>query len=148
MSRESHGRNFIGEMKELLFKQRREIQARQHEISIERFADPNEQSAVFSRNELSARQIERDRRQLRRVEDAIQRIGTGGYGVCERCQKLISERRLQVVPEAEFCIRCTEAIEAEERLESEMTLYAGDDQRDRGPVERRDRLQDPHIREW
>jgi len=37
---------------------------------------------------------------------ALEKIKRGEYGKCEKCQKEISRQRLQVCPEARFCLKC------------------------------------------
>ncbi|MBI4973249.1 TraR/DksA C4-type zinc finger protein [Candidatus Roizmanbacteria bacterium] len=37
---------------------------------------------------------------------ALQRIQKGKYGICEKCNKTISLTRMELVPEARFCIDC------------------------------------------
>lgn len=43
---------------------------------------------------------------LHEVEDALERIEEGTYGICQRCGEKISEDRLEIVPEAALCVRC------------------------------------------
>lgn len=43
---------------------------------------------------------------LRDINVALERIKKGDYGKCENCRKRISEERLQVAPEARFCLKC------------------------------------------
>ncbi len=45
---------------------------------------------------------------LRQVEEALQRIDDGTYGVCPECSQSISQKRLEAVPWASFCITCQE----------------------------------------
>lgn len=40
------------------------------------------------------------------LQIALQRLEKGYYGVCERCGVDIPETRLELVPEARFCIDC------------------------------------------
>lgn len=44
--------------------------------------------------------------QLKDVNDALERIEKGTYGVCEKCGNEIAKERLQVSPEARFCSSC------------------------------------------
>lgn len=44
--------------------------------------------------------------QLRDVQNAIEKIGKGAYGVCENCGKPISQERLEASPEAKLCLNC------------------------------------------
>lgn len=43
---------------------------------------------------------------LKEIDRAITRAEKGTYGICERCQKPISEERLQAMPAATLCIDC------------------------------------------
>jgi len=56
-----------------------------------------------------------DRRLLKEVVLALQKITEGGFGDCERCGEPISEKRLEAVPFARYCIECQRAVEEEER---------------------------------
>ena len=50
--------------------------------------------------------------QLRRSEQALQRIENGGYGECEDCGETIAFARLQAQPNARLCIDCQSAQES------------------------------------
>lgn len=56
-----------------------------------------------------------DRRLLKEVNRALERIEEGSFGVCERCGDLIAEKRLEVIPFARYCIHCQRLAEEEER---------------------------------
>ena len=45
------------------------------------------------------------------VEEALQRIEDGSYGVCRRCGQPIDVARLTVMPAAEYCYSCQEHAE-------------------------------------
>jgi len=49
-------------------------------------------------------QIER----LRKVEDALDRLEEGTYGICEDCGASINLERLKVLPFTTSCVRCQE----------------------------------------
>jgi RNA polymerase-binding transcription factor len=57
-----------------------------------------------------------DRRILRDVVSALQKIENGSFGACERCGETISEKRLEALPFARYCIDCQRVIEEEERM--------------------------------
>jgi DnaK suppressor protein len=57
-----------------------------------------------------------DRRLLRDVVSALQRIDDGNFGSCERCGEPIAEKRLEALPFARYCIDCQRVVEEEERL--------------------------------
>jgi RNA polymerase-binding transcription factor DksA len=44
----------------------------------------------------------------RELDDALQRLDDGTFGVCEDCRREIGLERLQAVPYSRLCIRCAE----------------------------------------
>ena len=40
------------------------------------------------------------------IDDALRKIGTGRYGICEGCGELIPKARLEALPYARLCIAC------------------------------------------
>jgi DnaK suppressor protein len=57
-----------------------------------------------------------DRRLLRDVVSALQKLDDGGFGACERCGEPIAEKRLEALPFARYCIDCQRLVEQEERM--------------------------------
>jgi DnaK suppressor protein len=55
-----------------------------------------------------------ERKQLLLIDGALNRIDKNEYGICQRCQKNISKKRLDAVPWAPHCIDCQEKEEEEE----------------------------------
>jgi DnaK suppressor protein len=51
-----------------------------------------------------------DYRQLRLVEEALDRLDTGDYGVCLGCDEPIAEKRLRALPWARYCVTCQESV--------------------------------------
>jgi DnaK suppressor protein len=56
-----------------------------------------------------------DRRLLREVEIALQKLDEGGFGDCERCGEPIGEKRLDALPFARYCIECQRRLEREDK---------------------------------
>jgi len=56
-----------------------------------------------------------DRRLLRDVLAALRKLDEGGFGECERCAEEISQKRLEALPFARYCIECQRHVEREER---------------------------------
>lgn len=54
---------------------------------------------------------ERERSRLNQIEDALNRISDGTYGICEMTGEKISEDRLRVMPLARFTIEAQEEME-------------------------------------
>lgn len=40
------------------------------------------------------------------IDNALKKINKNQYGYCERCKNPIPEARLELIPEASFCIDC------------------------------------------
>ena len=49
-----------------------------------------------------------DRRTLRQVDAALEKIRLRTYGKCEKCEGEIAIKRLEALPFAEYCISCKE----------------------------------------
>jgi DnaK suppressor protein len=49
-----------------------------------------------------------DYRQLRLVEEALDRLDAGDYGICLACDEPIAEKRLRALPWARYCVTCQE----------------------------------------
>ena len=62
---------------------------------------------------------ERLRKRLHLIEDALDGIKNGDYGVCEECEEPITEKRLQLMPFALFCVRCQSELEREAKIRGE-----------------------------
>ncbi|HUF80945.1 MAG TPA: TraR/DksA family transcriptional regulator [Burkholderiales bacterium] len=59
-----------------------------------------------AQDEISSQLAEVESRELASIENALERIREGGYGVCENCNKPIPMARLQALPYAVTCIEC------------------------------------------
>lgn len=44
---------------------------------------------------------------LREIDEALSRIAQGTYGICEQCGEPIPYARLEVVPYARLCMKCS-----------------------------------------
>ncbi len=49
---------------------------------------------------------ERERTQLRQVEEALERLEAGTYGACRNCGRPIAKARLEAIPWVPTCIDC------------------------------------------
>jgi len=47
-----------------------------------------------------------DYNQLRLVEEALDRLDTGDYGICLSCDEPIADKRLRAIPWARYCVTC------------------------------------------
>lgn len=46
--------------------------------------------------------------QLRMIEEALDRLKSGDYGVCLSCEEPIPAKRLNAIPWARYCVPCQE----------------------------------------
>ena len=54
---------------------------------------------------------ENDRLRLKEVDEALDRIKTSTYGICEECGEPIGLKRLEVKSVAKYCVSCKAKIE-------------------------------------
>jgi DnaK suppressor protein len=64
-----------------------------------------------------------DYSQLRLVDEALDRLRSGDYGLCLACEQAIPAKRLDALPWARYCVPCQETVGAE--LDQERTESAG-----------------------
>lgn len=77
-------------------------------IEIEKSPDALDEVQHAAERELAIRNLDRDSALLRNVRLALRRFNDGSYGVCLHCEEEISQKRLNAVPWAPFCISCQE----------------------------------------
>lgn len=58
---------------------------------------------------------DREKFLLQKIEKALARIEDGTFGVCERCEEDIAQKRLEARPVTTLCIRCKEEQEKKEK---------------------------------
>jgi len=84
----------------------RRIEAIKSDFQKGRSADFSEQTTESENNEVLIRLKEDAEIELRQVNNALDKIKQGNYGVCETCGEPIAEERLKVLPFASKCIDC------------------------------------------
>ncbi len=47
---------------------------------------------------------------LEKVQAALERIASGEYGTCLECEGRIPKARLEIIPEAPYCVKCASKI--------------------------------------
>jgi DnaK suppressor protein len=57
-----------------------------------------------------------ERARIAEIDEALDAVDRGAYGVCERCGEPIDMKRLETLPSARYCVDCKEEIEAREPL--------------------------------
>ncbi|GAB1718950.1 MAG: RNA polymerase-binding transcription factor DksA [Nitrosospira sp.] len=77
--------------------------------------DPNDRASTEENFSLEFRVRDRERKLLRKIADALQRIENGTYGWCEETGEPIGILRLLARPTATLCIEAQERHELQER---------------------------------
>lgn len=70
------------------------------------FADVMDQAAAEHDRAVELTIRGRESRQIREIQETIQRIDRGEFGICLRCGKEISPRRLLLAPMSRLCALC------------------------------------------
>src|SRR5512136_1934046 len=81
------------------------------------FPDPTDRASLEADRNFLLRIRDRERKLIQKVEEALDRIDKGIFGICESCGKSISEKRLMARPVTTLCIDCKTDRENQERVE-------------------------------
>lgn len=84
----------------------------------ETFADPTDRAAAESDLNFVLRIRDRERRLIQKIQEALDRIEDGTYGICETCGEQIGFKRLEARPVTTQCIDCKSEAEQRERTGS------------------------------
>jgi DnaK suppressor protein len=79
------------------------------------FPDPNDRATQESEFSLELRTRDRERKLIKKIDDALKEIESGDYGFCESCGIDIGIRRLEARPTATLCIDCKTLDEIREK---------------------------------
>ena len=80
------------------------------------FPDMTDQAAAEADNNFTLRLKEREQKLLKKIDEALERIANGTFGICESCGEEISYKRLHARPVTTLCIECKTKQEEEEKL--------------------------------
>jgi DnaK suppressor protein len=79
------------------------------------FPDPNDRATQESEFTMELRTRDRERKLIKKIDEALQKIDDGEYGYCEECGIEIGVRRLEARPTAALCIDCKSLDEIREK---------------------------------
>lgn len=79
------------------------------------FADPTDRASQEEEFSLELRTRDRERKLIRKIDEALDRIDDDDYGYCEACGVEIGIRRLEARPTATLCIDCKTLAEIKEK---------------------------------
>lgn len=85
-------------------------------VALEVYADPADRATAESDRSFTLRLRDRERKLIKKVQEAIQRMDDGTFGECEECGEEIGFARLMARPVTTLCIKCKSKQEEEEKL--------------------------------
>ncbi len=91
------------------------VSVSREDLQIEHLADPLDQLKSNLDRELTIERLDHQTRLGRDIQLALKAMEEGAYGVCERCEEPIPQRRLDAVPWARLCVGCQSEVEAAQR---------------------------------
>lgn len=77
--------------------------------------DPNDRATIESGRSFELRIRDRERKLLSKIEEALERVAEGEFGICEDCGEEIGIKRLEARPVTTLCIDCKTIQETKER---------------------------------
>ncbi|MCE5194714.1 MAG: RNA polymerase-binding protein DksA [Nitrospiraceae bacterium] len=80
------------------------------------FPDMGDQASAEIDRNFMLRLRGREQKLLKKIEEAIERINNGTFGICENCGVDIDIKRLEARPVTNMCIDCKTQQEEEEKL--------------------------------
>lgn len=113
-SQEAHFRAILNDWKKELME---EVDRTMHYMQDEaaNFPDPNDRASQESDFTLELRARDRERKLIKKIDEALQRLERHEYGDCESCGVEIGIRRLEARPTATLCIDCKTLDEIREK---------------------------------
>ena len=85
----------------------------------EMFADPADRATMESDRAFTLRIRDRERKLIKKIQAAMQRLENGTFGICEECGEEIGIARLKARPVTRLCINCKSKQEEDEGLRGE-----------------------------
>jgi DnaK suppressor protein len=79
------------------------------------FPDPTDRASMESNRNSILRIRDRERKLIFKIQEALQRLDNGEYGICEECGEEIAINRLKARPVTTLCIDCKSNQEVAER---------------------------------
>ncbi len=108
----------VGKIRERLLENRGEVlkmlessQAMERDVDGLTFSNEIDLASSLEGREMVFHLSSRDRKELKLIDEALIKIENNTYGVCQSCEKMISVKRLQILPLTALCIECQESSE-------------------------------------
>jgi DnaK suppressor protein len=106
----------LGKQKTALLAEAGEIITSGISPGTENFPDLGDQATAETDQNFILRLKEREQKLLKKIDEALERITNGTFGICESCGQEIGFKRLKARPVTTLCIDCKTQQEAEEKI--------------------------------
>lgn len=111
----SHFRQILNQWKSDLIAEMTRTVSHMQDDSAKSCPDPSDRATVEEEFSLELRTRDRERKLTKKIDEALGKLDSGDYGLCEACDTEIGIRRLEVRPTATLCIECKELEEIREK---------------------------------
>jgi DnaK suppressor protein len=108
----------LARFKKILLKEReqivgevKQIDESSKEMGQDGIQDIGDEAANIYNKQVLLSLNENERMRLQEVDEALDRIGNGTYGICEECGGSIGLKRLEARPVAKYCVPCKTKLE-------------------------------------
>jgi DnaK suppressor protein len=81
--------------------------------------DPNDRASIESDRSFELRIRDRERKLLGKIEEALERVEDGTFGICDGCGEDIGIKRLEARPVTTLCIDCKTLQETNEKAQGQ-----------------------------
>ena len=105
---------FENERQKLLFSGR--LVNEQFEIQTDELMDEVDFTSFEVENQMRMRLRSREALYLKKIEESLDRINDGTFGLCRACEESIELKRLEARPTTTLCLNCKEEEERQERI--------------------------------
>lgn len=109
-------RKDLEDQKSALLAEAGEILASGLNPTTESFPDMTDQASAETDQNFTLRLREREQKLMKKIDEALDRINQGTFGMCESCGEEIGLKRLEARPVTTLCIECKTQQEAEEKI--------------------------------
>ena len=99
------------QMRKELLLEVHDAQAASRELGQDGVPDLGDMSATTYSRDVLLNLSQAQQQMVRDIDAALERIASGDYGICMRCEEEIPPRRLDVRPFSRYCVDCKSDIE-------------------------------------
>ncbi len=105
---------FETEKKKLLFSSK--VASEQFSVQADDLMDEVDFTSFEIENQMRMRLRNREALYLKKIDEALERISAGVFGLCDKCEEDIEMKRLEARPTTTLCVSCKETEERSEKL--------------------------------